>query len=110
MHYPSEYDKNAAEMLSDHLSRAARSCWFGAISFEDRCVASVQWLQRSGLRLDAAVAINYPTQVFPKIEDKRRREKNWEIFQFTADSVLSEASKALKPLNLMRIKLFNCWY
>lgn len=95
MYYQSEYDKNAAEMLSDLLSRARRSCWFGAISFEDRCVASVQWLQRSGLRLDSAVAMNYPTQVLLKTEDKRRREKNRDIFQSAAESVLSEASQGL---------------
>ena len=78
------------EILNGLLGQMKRTCWFGAVSFEDRCVASVLWLQRNGLRLHSAIALNYPTEVLPQAEDKRRRQANRKIFQSAAKSVFSD--------------------
>ena len=92
MSYRSIYSTDAAAVLSQLIRTAQRACWFGAISFEDRCVASLRWLEQYGLRLGFAIAVNYPTDVKPHFEDKRRRQANRDLLHLTGKSVFADAS------------------
>ncbi len=51
-----------------------RILWLGAISFEERCVGSVDKLAGLDVEVVSAVLLNYPTTVAtPRVEDERRR-------------------------------------
>jgi hypothetical protein len=51
-----------------------RVLWLGAISFEERCVGSVETLARLNIDIASAVLLNYPTTIAtPRSEDERRR-------------------------------------
>lgn len=78
-----------AGVLSELIGQAKHTCWIGALSFEDRCVASVQWLQSKSVHIESAVALNYSTQVRPALEDKRRREANRKAFKVVGQDVFT---------------------
>lgn len=62
----------------ERLRASNRSLWFGAISFEDRCIASLAALERDSLRTTDGLVLEYATQVRPFREDENRRSRNRE--------------------------------
>jgi len=61
--------------LADEL-RGRRLHWFGALSFEERCLGSLEALASRRESLGEVVALEYETAVTHRSEDRRRRREH----------------------------------
>jgi hypothetical protein len=66
--------------LAERLSRLARPIsWVGALSFEERCLASLARLDNLRLAVDEILLLEYNTTVVTREEERRRREKHYSL-------------------------------
>jgi hypothetical protein len=79
-------------------AKAERVLWFGALSFEERCVGSLATLAASGVRVDRIVLLNYPTEVSPADEGERRRALNIESIEELARGGLRAHTETITVL------------
>lgn len=72
--------KNAMSTISSEILRTQSEgglvAWLGAISFEDRCIASAETLTGQGLHVDNAIVLTYATKVIQAREDREKRLAN----------------------------------
>lgn len=86
----SEHLKGLPQLVLSRLSGASQSLWVGAISFEDRCVASLRQLAESSVVMSRAIALEYPTSVHPVEEDRVRRARNRAFIDELAENVFRD--------------------
>jgi hypothetical protein len=53
--------------------------WVGAISFEDRCRASLHVLAKQSALISQGIVLNYPTRIQPEREGELKRSQNLEF-------------------------------
>src|SRR5205809_1022978 len=68
--------------------------WLGAVSFEARCIGSVDALLKDGFEITKAVAFDYPTKLSPTNTGEQRRAANRREF-----SRLLGSSLEFRPMN-----------
>ncbi|MCI0604588.1 hypothetical protein L0156_16500 [bacterium] len=83
------------------LGNSSSTMWVGALSFEERCVASLSKLSGEDLRVNAAVALGYSTQVNPSSDDQARRARNLEILSDLKSKAYDE------EIRLVRIDAYS---
>lgn len=54
--------------------RSGSAVWIGALSFEERCVNSIEMLSREEFSLDRTILLDYPTQAVPELQDLELRK------------------------------------
>lgn len=75
---PIESLPNSRAELQQQLSKMPRPIrWVGALSFEERCRASITRLRELDIHIEEVVLFEYDTAVFSQSEDRRRREQNY---------------------------------
>src|ERR1700730_4914623 len=65
----------SVSQLGDGLGRHRSLIWVGAVSFEERCLGSLDELESWSLKLDRALVIDYESKVNQTEEDAGRRKK-----------------------------------
>jgi hypothetical protein len=55
---------------------ASTVIWFGAVSFESRCLGSLRLLKTHGVGISRAIAFDYPTIMSPKTKGEQDRADN----------------------------------
>src|ERR1051326_7585381 len=81
--------------LSQEFDSTTRSLWFGAQSFEERCVGSLIALERAGIQMNAGVVITYVTNVQPVREAEVRAEKSWAAIKNFQPTVFADGIQRL---------------
>lgn len=76
--------------------------WIGALSFEERCTASLARLLKVSQPPAAAVLFDYPTVVYPASQDRDRRRRNRKLLE----DACGRASPAV-PLNVMTVEPYS---
>ena len=65
--------------------RKARVFWLGAVTFEDRSIASLQLLRRENVHLSGGIAIDYETAFeAQKDAERQRRQHQWQELEAIA--------------------------
>lgn len=81
------------------------STWFGALSFEERGMASLFSLADSGLMPRQLYILDYPTNVSPYLEAENRRERNFESILRAADRIGGTINrKAIDPYGFQALQ------
>lgn len=69
------------DVVYARLENSRRTVWLGALSFEERCTASVAAIVEQKVRLTAGIALEYETTVSPSTEAEEQRGQNWGILE-----------------------------
>lgn len=73
--------ESSIESIAAAIAKSRSSVWVGALSFEDRCRASLLSLARTSVEIDLAIAMDYTTFVQPEQAARRKRSLNWELIK-----------------------------
>jgi len=68
-----------SQTLIPELERYKSIIWIGALSFEERCVASLQELVKTNVKIGKGILLEYDTMVFPKKDEVQKKEVNRKI-------------------------------
>lgn len=69
------------DWLQEIANSGKRILWFGALSFEERCVGTLAQISQNEMSISHSVLIGYPTRVHPEEEDRQRRQDNRAIIE-----------------------------
>ena len=81
LHYLTEYD------LPKWVKNRKMLMWIGALSFEDRCIGSIEYLSKINVQITKGILFNYSTEVYPRDDAERKRNKNLNIMKQHEGSV-----------------------
>ena len=81
MKYEVKLEKPILTSLRGCFDDSQRTLWFGAVSFEERCIGSLVSLERNDLRIDQMIALEYSIDPYPFNEGRERINKNKDILQ-----------------------------
>ncbi|MCL4210363.1 MAG: hypothetical protein KJZ68_06850, partial [Phycisphaerales bacterium] len=87
-----------SEPLLASVTRAGIGTWVGAISFEERCLGSLEHLVQTGSRVRRVVALDYSTTTAPGGEGEERRELHWGRMRELASGLHAEEC-VRRPVN-----------
>lgn len=65
------------DVIKEFFKNSNKTLWFGALSFEARCYASVSALRNIDMHITEGIALNYKSQINPPKDGKESRDKNW---------------------------------
>lgn len=68
-----------SDLLREGPEHSRPNLWIGALSFEDRCVASIVALARNEIRTTRGIVLDYIPSVSLPREAQRRRDMNWDF-------------------------------
>ena len=69
---------------------AGRSFWLGAVSFEDRSLASLHFLKQQNIHIGKGIALDYEKDEGKKQPGRLRRRENWRDLSEVSPLVFSE--------------------
>src|SRR3954462_14241379 len=87
--------KSLAHILS-RLNNTQRALWCGALSFEDRCKASLNSLQPARLSASRGILVDYHTAISPSTQAEERRTFNWMEIETLGHSIFRNGIEKLK--------------
>jgi len=76
--------------IVENFLHGKTSVWIGALSFEERCIASLQQLANLPTRLDRGFLLKYSTKVEPQYQDVRLRKGHLDIITRLGDRVFKD--------------------
>jgi hypothetical protein len=73
--------------VNEFVLRGRKTLWFGALSFEERCLGALRDAEASRTTIDTGVLLTYETHVTPEDATRRLLKKHASSFEVTASKV-----------------------